>query len=757
MPSCALPEIVAGACVRFTEEFGSTGNVEMGRLAEFDTNSNSDLVAIVPARLGLAVISPSGLNGSCAAAEPSGCSEFAYTGTHLLQTIYDPRGIGGATPDATQATTIGYDSNSHPVSIGDHFGVELKVLASTTSGSYVRASWQDASDVLESLSNSVDLTPNGGMVTAWAPVGCGTCSAAGTPVDVQAAYQTDGLGAYTSQIKYRTGQGSISPTCLLDTRSTPAPGSCGNPEVTRTGTSASRAVDNYGDPIAGGETAWSQSPEQYAASYAAGSPDLYRTSYSYDGFGRTQDTVTPNQIDSSTYATQVMATPGLDHYYRLDDTGSVAADKMGSAGNGTIHSATPGAAGALVHDTDTALTLNGTSSYVQTTTEPISGTFSVEAWVKPSSASTATTIEGSRGASNYTYDVQVDAGPTQMLIKGDIGDGTKWLTNSANAAVNVVANQWYQIVYVVTPDGWTIYVNGRQLNSGRYDLASGTPMLTDGTAAGALMIGQSGYGTMYFAGSIDEFSIYKTALDARTVAAHYAAAGATALDDAQTIYDNSGNPIQTFDNFIGNPGFEQGLADWVGAGGASVVSPGASSQDAAKLPAGGSVSQTVQIVPGQKIRLQLALAESSGATAQIAVATDSGGGTYTALPGTPLSDASPSTSWHTVQPWDLALPMATSGLVKLTITNTGSGTVSVDDVAIFTTYTSATYASNGLPLTQTAISGATGSPTTAITTLSYGVPDSTTAGANLLHNGGFASGTANWTSSKQAPRHPRSP
>jgi RHS repeat-associated protein len=714
------PCLLSGAtsCLRFTEQFGANGTTETGRSAEFDLGANSDLAAIVPSRLG----------GSCATSEPSGCAEFGYSGTtHLLGYVYDARGIGGAGADNGKATTIAYDGSNHPTSISDAAGTKLHVYASTTSGAYVRAAWQDANDVLAGTSSYVDLTPNGGEVRSWAPTSCGGCTSAGTPGDLLAAYETDGVGAYTSQIKYRTGQSGV---CTLDLLNpTPAPGSCGNPEVTRTGTLAARAIDNYGDPIGGGETAWSQSAEQYATSYAAGSPDLYRTSYSYDGFGRTLDTITPNQIDASTYATQVMATPGLSHYYRLGDTGTTATDKVGSAGNGTISGATTGASGALVHDSDKALTFNGTSSYVQTTTDPITGTFSIEAWVKPSSlASTAMTIAGSRGGNDHSFDMMIQSGQGQMGVHSDIGNGTMWLTTTADALFKVVVDQWYQIVYVVTPDGWTVYVNGRQMNSGRFEIATGTPMLTDATRP--LMIGKTGLSAYpyYIAGSIDEFAIYTAALDAHTVAAHYAAAGATALDDAQTLYDKSGNPIQTFDNFIGNPGFEQGLSGW-GNSGASLTSPGAaSSQTAVNLGAGGSVSQAVQILPGQKVRLQFGLSESASANAQIAVATDSGGGTYSAVSGTPLADPSPSTSWHTVA-WDVALPMATTGLVKLTISNVGTGTVSLDDVAIFTTFGAITYVTdaqlktNGLPASQKAISGATGSGATATTTLSYGVPD----------------------------------
>jgi RHS repeat-associated protein len=707
----------ANNCLTFTENFGTAANHVTGRSAKFYTNSSLDLIAVAPARA----------NGPCANGSSTGCPEFDYTaGAHLLSHVFDAR-------PGKQATTIAY-SGTTPTTITNPIGIRLQIFASGSSGAYVRARYQNADDVLANTVNDVDLTPNGGMVRAWAPIAC-TSSNCSTgygvgPTDLLASYQTDGVGAYTSQIKYRTGQGSLSQPCTPDASATPAPGSCGNPIVSRTGTLAARAVDNYGDPIAGGETAWSQSPEQYASSMAAGSTDLYRTSYSYDSFGRVLDTVTPSLIEGSTYATQVKAAPGLDHYYRLGDTGSTAADALGTA-NGTIHGATTGAPDSLVSDADRAMSFNG-SAYVSATTEAISGTFSVEALVNPSAMSSMA-VAGSRGGGDCTFDIQLVPNPakTGLMIHGDIGDGTKWLTISADAAFSAAAGQWYQVVYVVSPDGWSIYVNGRLLNSGRYDLNAGTPMLSDGTAARALNIGQTGsapYPT-YFSGSIDEFAIYKTALDLRTVAAHYAAVGATALDDAQTIFDTTGNPTQTFDNFLSNPGFERGFVDW-NAAGATLGSGGTSaSQNSATLSGGVSASQTIQLVAGQKVRLQVALAETTDANAQIALETDSGGGAFSAIASTPLQDPNPSSSWH-AQAWDVAMPMATTGLLRITIKNTGAGSVSVDDVAIFTTYGKVTYQAGGLASSSIAISGATASSAaTMITTLGYGVASGAVAPA----------------------------
>jgi hypothetical protein len=103
-----------------------------------------------------------------------------------------------------------------------------------------------------------------------------------------------------------------------------------------------------------------------------------------------------------------------------------------------------------------------------------------------------------------------------------------------------------------------------------------------------------------------------------------------------------------------------------------------------------------------------------------------------------LSNPTPGSGWH--QPaWDVTIPMGGSGRISIQVMNTDSGNgLYVDDVAAFTTYKGSTYGSYGLPATSTDIGGH-------VTNFEYGSPSSYSQGANLLANGGFASGTTGWT------------
>jgi hypothetical protein len=60
---------------------------------------------------------------------------------------------------------------------------------------------------------------------------------------------------------------------------------------------------------------------------------------------------------------------------------------------------------------------------------------------------------GTRSPSDGAFDIQVQ----NDMVHADIGDGTNWLTNTADAPVPVATNSWYQIVYTVMPGHWTVY------------------------------------------------------------------------------------------------------------------------------------------------------------------------------------------------------------------------------------------------------------------------------------------------------------
>jgi hypothetical protein len=160
------------------------------------------------------------------------------------------------------------------------------------------------------------------------------------------------------------------------------------------------------------------------------------------------------------------------------------------------------------------LSFNGINNYVNCGNPVITGTFTVGAWARVATTSPQTII-GTRSPSDISFDMKFQNG---NQIHGDIGNGTSWITTSADASFNYQLNTWYHIVYVVTSTGYTIYVNGNQAGSGSY--AQNTPVFSDANhaiAIGAFMV----TGGEYFSGLIDDTRVYNRALSADEIANQY--------------------------------------------------------------------------------------------------------------------------------------------------------------------------------------------------------------------------------------------
>ena len=84
---------------------------------------------------------------------------------------------------------------------------------------------------------------------------------------------------------------------------------------------------------------------------------------------------------SGGYAAAVVATPGLKAYWRLgESSGTVAADRTGSAPGSYLGGAGLGARGALHADPDTAVRFDGVDDEMQTGSAAIAATGTVEGW-----------------------------------------------------------------------------------------------------------------------------------------------------------------------------------------------------------------------------------------------------------------------------------------------------------------------------------------------------------------------------------------
>jgi hypothetical protein len=192
------------------------------------------------------------------------------------------------------------------------------------------------------------------------------------------------------------------------------------------------------------------------------------------------------------------------------------------------------------------------SSYIQSVPSvSLSGSYTVEAWVKTTSSTTDMAVFGTRGPSDFSFDMQLvpksiyAACPTTNCIHSDIGNGTSWLSTAAdsNATFTYSTGTWYHLAEVVTPTSYTLYVNGVNVGSGTY--ASSTPLLYD--SSHYFNIGQYGGNNNYFNGDIADVAVSPSALTPTQV-----------QTDASAIYQSA------YDTDVAShsPSLYYKLSDW---------------------------------------------------------------------------------------------------------------------------------------------------------------------------------------------------
>ncbi len=121
-------------------------------------------------------------------------------------------------------------------------------------------------------------------------------------------------------------------------------------------------------------------------------------------------------------------------------------------------------------------------------------------------------IVGSRAPSEWGFDAKLTGG---NLLHGDIGDGSTWLTTSADAAMPYVVNRWRHVAYTVGAGQWIAYVDGVEAARGSY---TGTALLWD--ASHQFSAGVAA-GPESFDGEIDEVVVYDAVLAPHRIAARH--------------------------------------------------------------------------------------------------------------------------------------------------------------------------------------------------------------------------------------------
>jgi len=230
---------------------------------------------------------------------------------------------------------------------------------------------------------------------------------------------------------------------------------------------------------------------------------------------------------TDSYAAVILA-DGPTAYYRLDDTGTTAADSSGNALNGTVGaSVTEGAASLLTSSSDAAMILPGSGGAAglvkvpQTTLLQPTAAVSLEAWLQFGTTPANYAVAVCYGNdNNYApYDLYFVGG--KIRAQFELTTGVLEVTSPSALQKNTA----YHVVS--TYDGTTgrLYVNGALVAS-----VAKTGTLTEYLPGYGFAIGDdAALSDPPFSGVVDEVAVYAgKALSAAQVLAHYSAGSSSA-------------------------------------------------------------------------------------------------------------------------------------------------------------------------------------------------------------------------------------
>ncbi|THG30796.1 PKD domain-containing protein [Naasia lichenicola] len=293
----------------------------------------------------------------------------------------------------------------------------------------------------------------------------------------------------------------------------------------------------------------------------------------------------------SAYAATVL-NDGASSFWRLDQTAgsTTVADLAGNSPAVASAGVTAGTTGAIAGDADTASTFSGTSTGLASTQTAVAGpnTFTIEAWFK-STSTTGGKIVGfgnSKTGTSGSYDRHIYLTADGKVNFG-VYPGAQKVVTSPTSYNN---GQWHQVVATLSSTGMTLSVDGVQVGS-RIDATSAEAY------NGYWRIGgdTAWAGAAFLAGSIDDVSIYPTALAAATIAQHYQVAkNAAALNIAPTSsFTSTTTGMSITVDGSGSTDTDGTIASYAWAFGDGTSSTGATASHTYAAPGNYSVTLTV--------------------------------------------------------------------------------------------------------------------------------------------------------------------
>jgi PKD repeat protein len=260
--------------------------------------------------------------------------------------------------------------------------------------------------------------------------------------------------------------------------------------------------------------------------------------------------ITPTTGALSAYEQKVLS-DGVGQYWRLEEaSGATALDSAGFT-DATIGTVARSAPGAIVGDTGTATTFDGTQASRMGTTVPVPGpnTFTVEAWFRTNTGAGGKIIGfGNQAGFSSNATVPIDSTSYDRQIYMDNAGRLNFGVNNGSARVITSAatynnNQWHHVVGTLGASGMNLYVDGARV-ANRSDVTSGQSYQGYWRVGGDNLANWTNRPTSnYFAGTLDEVAVYPTVLPAAAVTQHYQLGSVTAPNQT---------PVADFSSSVNN-------------------------------------------------------------------------------------------------------------------------------------------------------------------------------------------------------------
>jgi hypothetical protein len=251
-----------------------------------------------------------------------------------------------------------------------------------------------------------------------------------------------------------------------------------------------------------------------------------------DGSGDGTSSCPPPPQDAGTYGNTVLADQPLA-YWRFDEpNGPTAYDSSGHCVNGTYKGAIAfGTTGALSKDTDTAVTMNGSNTWVDMgDVFPFLGyaPFSLELWVRPTLVTMSykglitKEFQNTGNTDREGYDIfqQSPMGAGFERYQNYMSDGAYCRSGALDAGGCTSSGFWVHFVATFDGGNLSFYQDGVLVGGPTAAMRMIQPTTGCSFAVGALLCGTTGW----FSGDVDEVAVYDHPLSQARIQAHYTAA-----------------------------------------------------------------------------------------------------------------------------------------------------------------------------------------------------------------------------------------